>query len=371
MQIAESPEREELRRSVRRFLTEKSPVAEARRLMETSQGYDPAVWQQAGTQLGLQGIAIPEEYGGAGFTFVEQAIVLEELGRCLYSGPYFASAVLAATALLASGDEKAKHEYLPGIAAGETIATLAFTEDDGAWDGAATGLTARSDDDGWKLDGHKSFVVDGQNAGLILVTGRSRADLSLFAVDAAAEGLTRTALPALDQTRKLARLEFHQVPATLIGSDGAVAATLDRTLNVAALALAAEQLGGAQAALDMAVDYAKIRHQFGRPIGSFQAIKHRCADLLLEVESIRSAVTYGAWAVAEDSEEMPSVASLAQACASETFFHVAAENIQIHGGTGFTWEHDAHLYFKRAKASELFLGDAVYHRERLATRIGL
>ena len=186
-----------------------------------------------------------------------------------------------------------------------------------------------------------------------------------------ATGLSRAALPALDQTRQLARLEFAGVTGRLIGSPGDGAAALDRALDVAAVALAAEQLGGAQRALDMAVEYAKIRRQFDRPIGSFQAIKHRCADLLLEVESLRSAVGYAAAAVAEDSAEIPVLASLVKAYGSETYFHVAAENIQIHGGIGFTWEHDAHLYFKRAKASELFLGDGAYHRERLANRIGL
>ena len=179
------------------------------------------------------------------------------------------------------------------------------------------------------------------------------------------------ALPTLDQTRKLARLDFAAVPAQLVGSVGDGAAVLGRTLDVAAIAQAAEQLGGAQRALDMAVDYLKVRHQFGRPIGSFQALKHRCADLLLEVESLRSAVQYAAAAVAENSDEVPVVASLVKAYASDVYFHVAAENIQLHGGIGFTWEHDAHLYFKRAKASELFLGDGSYHREHLATRIGL
>ena len=190
-------------------------------------------------------------------------------------------------------------------------------------------------------------------------------------MERARPGLGRTALPTLDQTRKLARLEFDGVPGRLIGSPGDAAAVMDRILDVAAIALAAEQLGGAQRALDMAVEYSKVRHQFGRPIGSFQALKHRMADLLLEVESLRSAVTYAAAAVADGSEEVPVLASLVKAYASDTYFHVAAENIQIHGGIGFTWEHDAHLYFKRAKSSELFLGDASYHRERLATRIGL
>jgi alkylation response protein AidB-like acyl-CoA dehydrogenase len=360
---------------------------------QTADGLDAGVWRQAGEQLGLQGIAIPEEYGGAGFSFAEQAIVLEELGAALYGGPYLASAVLAATALLASPDEDARKAFLPGIASGDTIATLAFTEEDGSWEPDAIRLaataTSRGDDptnppnsaqdnsaDGWQLDGRKSFVLDGHTANLILVVARTGDTLSLFAVTAEAVqagtgGLTRTALPTLDQTRKLARLDFAAVPATLIGSVGDGAAVLSRTLDVAAIAQAAEQLGGAQRALDMAVEYAKVRHQFGRPIGSFQAIKHRCADLLLEVESLRSAVQYAAAAVAEDSAEVPVVAALVKAYASDVYFHVAAENIQIHGGIGFTWEHDAHLYFKRAKASELFLGDASYHREHLAARIGL
>jgi len=364
-------EQEELRAAVRRFLADRAPISAVRELMETTDGLDASVWRQAGEQLGLQAIAIPEEYGGAGFSFIEQAIVLEELGAALYGGPYLASAVLAATALLASADEGARKAYLPGIAAGELIVTLAFTEEDGSWDPDAIRMTAASDADGWRLDGRKSFVLDGHTAGLILVVARTGDELSLFAVPSEASGLTRTALPTLDQTRKLARLEFAAVPATLIGSPGDGAAVLSRTLDVAAIAQAAEQLGGAQRALDMAVGYAKVRHQFGRPIGSFQAIKHRCADLLLEVESLRSAVQYAAAAVAENSDEIPVVASLVKAYASDVYFHVAAENIQIHGGIGFTWEHDAHLYFKRAKASELFLGDASYHREHLATRIGL
>ena len=375
MKLAVATEQQELGDAVRRFLADRAPVSRVRELMETPDGIDRQVWQQAGAQLGLQGIAIPEEYGGAGFSFAEQAIILEELGAALYGGPYLASAVLAATALLSGSDEAARRELLPGIASGETVATLAVTEDDGSWDPAAVRLTAAPtapDGGGWILDGHKSFVLDGHTADLILVVAATGPGLSLFGVQAGAAGLDRRVLPTLDQTRKLARLEFRSVPAArLIGAPGEAGAVLARTLDVAAIALAAEQLGGAQRALDMAVGYAKTRHQFGRPIGSFQAIKHRCADLLLEVASLRSAVRYAAAAVAEDSAEVPVVAALAKAYASDVYFHVAAENIQIHGGIGFTWEHDAHLYFKRAKSSELFLGDASYHRERLAQRIGL
>jgi alkylation response protein AidB-like acyl-CoA dehydrogenase len=371
MILGVTAEQEELRASVRRFLADRAPITSVRELMETADGADAGVWRQAGEQLGLQGIAIPDEYGGAGFSFAEQAIVLEELGAALYGGPYLASAVLAATALLASPDQDARKRYLPGIASGETIATLAFTEEDGSWEPDAIRLDATSSADGWRLDGRKSFVLDGHTAHLILVVARSGDGLSLFAVPADASGLARTVLPTLDQTRKLARLDFAAVPATLLGSAGDGTAVLSRVLDVAAIAQAAEQLGGAQRALDMAVEYAKLRYQFGRPIGSFQAIKHRCADLLMEVESLRSAVQYAAAAVAEDSAEVPVVAALVKAYASDVYFHVAAESIQIHGGIGFTWEHDAHLYFKRAKASELFLGDASYHREHLATRIGL
>ena len=377
MKLAIATEQQELRDAVRRFLADRAPLARVRELMETPDGIDRPVWRQAGAQLGLQGIAIPEEYGGAGFSFVEQAIVLEELGAALYGGPYLASAVLAATALLSAPDQVARAKLLPPIASGQTVATLAVAEDDGSWDPAAVRLTASrvasaAPGGGWILDGHKSFVLDGHAADLILVVAATDSGLSLFGVRAGAAGLNRRVLPTLDQTRKLARLEFRSVSsARLIGAPGEAGTVLARSLDVAAIALAAEQLGGAQRALDMAVGYAKTRHQFGRPIGSFQAIKHRCADLLLEVSSLRSAVRYAAAAVAEDSAEIPVVAAMTKAYASDVYFDVAAENIQIHGGIGFTWEHDAHLYFKRAKSSELFLGDASYHRERLARRIGL
>ena len=377
MNLEVSAEQRELRESVRRFLTERAPLPQVRELMDAADATDADVWRQAADQLGLQGIAIPEEYGGAGFSFAEQAIVLEELGGALYTGPYLASAVLAATALLASEDEGARRDLLPGIASGRTVATLAFTEDDGSWEPESIRLAAAKNGQGWRLDGHKSFVLDGHGADLILAVattdtdGSSPAALSLFAVEGTAARLSRKVLPTLNQTRRLARCEFSDTPARLIGSPGAGRGVLEHTLDVAAIALAAEQLGGAQRALDMAVAYAKVRQQFGRAIGSFQTIKHRCADLLMEVESLRSAVGYAAAAVAEGSAEVPVLAALAKAYASEVYSRVAAENIQIHGGIGFTWEHDAHLYLKRAKASELFLGDGSYHRERLASRIGL
>jgi alkylation response protein AidB-like acyl-CoA dehydrogenase len=369
--FAFSEEQEELRKSVRRFLEDKSPSIEVRRLMDTTEGYDPAVWSQMAQQLGLQGLSIPEEYGGSGYSYVELIVVLEEMGRALLCAPYYSTVALAANALMVSGDEGAKKEYLAGIAAGDTIATVAFTEDSGRWDEGGITLAATPSGSGWSLSGHKSFVIDGHTANLILVAARSDAGVGLFAVDAGATGLTRTALSTMDQTRKQARLEFDATPARLIGTDGGGWAILNKTLDLAAVALAAEQVGGAQKVLDMSVEYAKVRVQFGRPIGSFQAIKHKCADMLLEVESAKSAAYYAGWAAAEDSDELPTVASLAKAYCSDAYFHSAAENIQIHGGIGFTWEHDAHLYFKRAKSSELYLGDPTYHRELLAQRIGL
>jgi alkylation response protein AidB-like acyl-CoA dehydrogenase len=371
MNFAFSEEQEELRRSVRRFLEDKSPVTEVRRLMETTEGFDRAVWEQMANQLGLQALAIPEEYGGVGFGYVELTVVFEEMGAALLGAPYFSTIALAANALLSSGDEAAKKDLLPGIASGETIATLALTEDSGRWDIDGITLAATRKGDEWKLDGHKMFVIDGNNADLVLAAGRTDKGVSLFAVEGNAAGMKAIPLATMDQTRKQARIEFASTPARLVGEEGAAAPVLSRTLDLAAVALAAEQVGGAQRCLDMSVEYAKTRIQFGRPIGSFQAIKHKCADMLLEVESAKSAAYYAGWAAAEDSEELPVVASLAKSYCSEAYFHAAAENIQIHGGIGFTWEHDAHLYFKRAKSSELMLGDPSYHRELLAQRIGI
>ncbi len=369
--MAFTDEQEELRRTMRRFCESRSPSMEVRRLMASTDGYEPAVWEQMASQLGLQSLTIPERYGGSGFSYVELAIVLEEMGRTLLCSPYFATVAMAVNALLCSADEDACATYLPAIATGETIATLALAEDSGHWDETDIQLTARESQSTWTLDGHKSFVVDGATANLVLVVARSAVGISLFAVEGDAPGMRRTPLPALDQTRKLARLEFARTPATLIGEDGGAWPGLSRALDLAVIALAAEEVGGAQRCLDMSVDYSKLRYQFGRPIGSFQAIKHRCADMLVQVEAARSAAQYAAWAAAEDSSEVPVAASVSKATCSDAYFYTAAENIQVHGGIGFTWDHDAQLYFKRAKSSQLFLGDSAYHRERLAQRIGV
>jgi len=374
--FAFSEEQDQLRDAVRRFLESKSPSAEVRKLMETTEGYDEAVWKQMAQELGLQSLHLPEEHGGQGFTFVELGIVLEEMGRVLLCAPYLSTVVLAANAIMNAGTPEQQAALLPGIASGETIAALAFTEPSGKWDASGITVEATRDGDSARLDGTKMFVIDGHIANTIVIAAREAGTegedgISFFTVDGDADGLTRTALTTMDQTRKQARLELSGVAAQPLGVAGAGWPALSKTLDQAAVCLANEMVGGAQKVLEMSVEYAKVRVQFGRPIGSFQAIKHKCADMLLEVESGKSAAYYAAWAAAEDSDEVPVVASLAKAYCSDAYFHAAAENIQIHGGIGFTWEHDAHLYFKRAKSSEILFGDATYHRELLAQRIGI
>lgn len=371
MQFAFTEEQDQLRSFVRQFLDDKSDEATVRELMETEAGYDTAVWSQMAEQLGLQSLVVPEQFGGQGFGWVELIIVLEEMGRSLLCAPFFSTTVLATSTLVLSGDEAAQGEYLPKIASGELTATLALTEENGRWDESGVTATATANGDGWSIDGAKHYVLDGHTAGLLLVAARTSAGVSVFAVDGTADGVERTALATMDQTRKQAKITFASAPATLIGTDGEGWALIEKVLDRASVGLAAEQVGGAQKVLDMAVEYAKDRVQFGRPIGSFQAIKHKCADMLLEVESAKSAAYYAAWCAAEDNDELPAMASLAKSYCSEAYFHATAENIQIHGGIGFTWEHPAHLYFKRAKSSELLFGDPTYHRELLAERIGL
>jgi alkylation response protein AidB-like acyl-CoA dehydrogenase len=371
MNFAFSEEQEELRSIVRQFLESKSPESAVREQMATERGYDPTVWSQMAEQLGLQSLIVPEEHGGQGFGYVELIVVLEEMGRALLCAPFFSTVVLATNTLVHSGDADAQAAHLPGIASGETIATLALTEPNGKWDESGIEATATEDGGTWKISGTKSYVLDGHTADLVIVAARTGAGTSLFAVEGDAAGLTRTPLATMDQTRKQAKLELDGAEGTLVGTDGAGWDVISRVLDLAAVGLAAEQVGGAQMCLDTAVQYAKDRVQFGRPIGSFQAIKHKCADMLLEVESAKSAAYYAGWCASELNDELPSVASLAKAYCSDAYFHAAAENIQIHGGIGFTWEHPAHLYFKRAKSSELLFGDPSYHRELLAQRIGI
>ncbi|MBE8516977.1 acyl-CoA dehydrogenase family protein [Amycolatopsis sp. H6(2020)] len=366
-----SDEQLELRQVLRTFLDRRSAEPEVRRLMATDEGYDAGVWRQLGGELGLPGLAIPEEYGGSGFGYAELGVVFEEMGRALLCAPYFGTVALAAEVLLRAGDESAAKDLLPGIAAGETVAALALTEPGGRWDEDGVTLRAGRVAGRWRLTGAKTYVLDGHTAQLLLVVARTDAGTGLFAVDGSAAGLRRTPLRTLDQTRKQARLDFSSVEARLIGDAGTAWPAIERTLWTAAVLLAAEQLGGASRALELAVDYAKIREQYGRAIGSFQAVKHRLADMLTDVECARSAVQDGLRALTAGAGDLPVAASVAKAYCSEAFTRVAAGAIQVHGGIGFTWEHAVQLYFKRAKASELLLGTPAEHRARLARGLGL
>ncbi len=357
MQFSFTSEQEEFRSVLRRFLEEKSPPSMVRRLMETEAGWERESWRDLNQQLGLTAVHIPEAYGGQGFGPVELGIVLEEMGRALLCAPYFASTVLAATAIMQAGTEAQKRALLPDIAAGETIATLAFTEPNGRWDAEGIEVTASRSGGGFRLEGMKSFVLDGHTADLIVVVARSGAGLSFFTVPGDAPGLTRRALKVLDPTRKQARLEFRGVEAELLGNDGDGEAPFARTMVLAAVGLANEMVGGAERLRESALDYANLRVQFGRTIASFQSMKHKQADMLVDVELAKSAAYCAAQAAAEDDAELPAIASLAKACAAETYMQTAIHTIQIHGGIGFTWDNDTHLWFKRAKSSEVFLGD--------------
>ena len=323
-------------------------------------------------ELGVQGLDIPEQYGGSGASFIELAIALEEAGYALAGGPLFASSVLASTLLRRSGDTRAMGEYLPGIASGQTIATLAVADGNAAGDPAACAdVTARQNGHDYLLTGARSYVPDAHLADVILVTAQAEEGPTIFAVDGSAPGLRQTRLPLLDQTRSVSRLEFTAVPGSLAGAPGGAEPAVTQTLLTAAVALGAEQVGGIRRCLDMAVEYAKVRVQFNRPIGGFQAIKHMCADMYILMETARSAVLYAAWCVANDTSDLAAVAHLTKAYCSEAYYRAAADNIQVHGAIGFTLEHDCHLLFKRATAGLQYLGSPQLHRELLARAINL
>jgi alkylation response protein AidB-like acyl-CoA dehydrogenase len=366
-----TPEQEELRAAARRFLEDHASSAAVRSLMDTATGCDSDVWRQM-ADLGWSGIAIPEELGGAGYGFFELGVLLEEMGRVLLPSPFFATVVLAANAIQNAGSEEQKRRLLPEIATGKLRATLAFAEQAGTWNIDDIELAASRTGDSYRLSGSKWYVIDGVSAELIVVAARvAGGDVGLFLVREDAEGLTRAAMQTLDLTRKQAKLDFDNVAAELLGDAAADRDAVQRTLQQAAVGLAAEMVGGAQRCLDMAVDYAKTRVQFGRVIGSFEAIKHKCANMLTDVEMARSAANYAAWVAAAAPQELPVAASIAKAECSDVFSRAAQENIQIHGGIGFTWEHDAHLYLRRAKSSEIYLGDSSYHAALLADQLGV
>jgi len=368
--FAFTDEHESLRQTLRDFLSKRSDEKAVRAAMVSERGYDPEVWKQLAGELGLVGLVIPEEHGGAGFGPVELLIAMEEMGRALLCAPFLGTSVFAAQTLLTCADAVTQKELLPKIASGAAIMSVAHAEPNGRWDTAGITLRAAGSGSDVKLDGEKTLVLDGQSADVLLVVARSDSGLELVRVDANAPGLSRSAIPPLDLTRKLARVRFAGTQATRISS-GDQTASFERVLAFVCAGLAAEQVGGAQKCLEMATEYAKSRLQFGRPIGSYQAIKHKCAEMLVSVEMAKSAATNALFIAAANEPDFVEAAALAKAYCSEAYFHAAADNIQIHGGMGFTWEAAPHLYFKRAKASELLFGDAAHHREELAKHVGL
>ncbi|RAY15594.1 acyl-CoA dehydrogenase [Actinomadura craniellae] len=372
MSLAVTAEQEDLRAAVGRFLDSRAPLSRTRELMERPVPHDPETWRALAVELGVQGIGVPEEHGGSGIDVQALAHVFEETGRVLLPGPLLATLGLAVPLLLASGDSAAQARYLPGIAAGETVATVGWLAPGAAWDtvgGAATAVPRPRS--GWALDGRVALVLDGLAADLCLVVADTPAGPSVFAVDTTGPGVDRHRVRALDPTRGLAEFVLDGAPGSRVGEEGAGSALLAAARDQACVLLAAEMVGAAQACLDMAVAYARQREQFGRPIGSFQAIKHKCAEVLVEIEGARSCARYAAWACGASPEEVPTVAALAKAAAAEAFFRAAADGLQIHGGIGFTWEHDAHLFLKRAKACQVLFGDTRAFRLRLADRLGI
>ncbi|KDF00150.1 acyl-CoA dehydrogenase [Mycolicibacterium aromaticivorans JS19b1 = JCM 16368] len=352
-------EQRDLAEAVTDLMAKRSPEAEVRRLMATDAGYDPGVWAEL-AGMGLLGLAIPEEFGGSGAGAVEVGLVMEAMGRALLCAPYLSTAVLTTQLLAALGDSDEQADVLPRIAAGELITTVAFAEAGSARPPLASTTTARADGSGWRLSGSKTHVLDAASAGRIYVLAGD----GVFALDADAPGLDVSVLSTVDQTRKQGRVVLNDTPARLVGAADSGAEALGQALDLASVALLGEQAGGAMCAMRMAADYAKTRFQFGRAIGSFQAIKHMCADMLLEAESALSAARHVAAAFDASDESRFVDLAAAQAYCSEAFVTVAADSIQVHGGIGFTWEHPAHLYLRRARTDAELFGDPAWHRER-------
>ncbi|MEU7811682.1 acyl-CoA dehydrogenase family protein [Pseudonocardia sp. NPDC049154] len=370
MAVTLTAEQRELRTVVRGFFADRSDEAEVRRQMDTAQGYDPALWRQMAEQLCLQGMAVPEEFGGAGFGHVELGLVLEEAGRAVFGGPLLSTA-LAAEAIRAAGDEAARKELLPQLAEQGAVGAVAVLDVPGGWSADDVATAAERSGADWTITGTKIHVVDAAAAALLVVAARTADGPALFVVETRADGVTLTPEPTLDQTRKQARVELAGAPARLLGEVSAGRAAVERLLATGAIHLAAEQVGVAARALELAVEYSQTRYQYGRAIGSFQAIKHLCADVLTAVETARSAAYAGLLALDTDDPELALTAGAAKVFCSETATAATATCIQVHGGIGFTWEHPAHLYFKRAKASESLFGTPAAHRERLADALGL
>ena len=362
MQTEFSKEQNLLRDVVSRALRDKSPATAVREQMASDRGYDEAVWQELCGDAGLAGVHVPEAFGGAGGGAVELGIVAEEMGRTLFCGPWFASGVMAGTALLEAASESERQALLPGIANGSTIATLVLDDLNGP---AGVGGSIRAAEDG-KLSGTAAMAVDAHVADLLLVTASGAGGLGLHAVEAGASGLSVEPLQVVDPTRKLSRVAFGDVPARHVGD--VTREALSRIWDRICSALAHEMIGGAQHLFETTVNYTKERYQFGRPIGSFQALKHRCADLLLEIEIARALTHHSARCLSAGEGE-PYAASMAKAAAADAYMSAARAGIQLRGGIGFTWENDTHLWFKRAKGSEVLFGTPAIHRERMMTML--
>jgi len=376
MDFAFSDEQEMLRTAARDLLGKASPSSVVRKLMETPDAYDGDLWKKLAGQ-GWTALGIPEEYGGFG-TFLDLIVVLEETGRVLLPGPYFETMAMAVPALLEAGSDAQKKEVLTAIAAGEARATLAFTEPSGRWDAEGVTLTATKSGDGWKLDGTKLFVPGAGVADYMVVPARTRGTgeegITLFLVKGRPAGMSVTVMKTMDMTHKWYEVKFDGVQLAgdaLMGEADRGWAPLRRALDWGTAALCAEMVGGAQKVLDDSVEYAKTRQQFGKPIGIYQAVSHKLADMLLEVESAKSVTYYAAWAVEADAPDRALACSIAKAYTSDAYRDATGKGIQVHGGIGFTWEHDMHLYFKRAKASEVTLGDPTFHRELVAQALDL
>jgi alkylation response protein AidB-like acyl-CoA dehydrogenase len=356
--------------ATRQFLAARAPLARSRALMTGEPNYDAPVHRQLGAELGLLGLHVPEEHGGAGAGFVEVALAIQETGRVLYPGPYLPT-IIALELLLQAGDAAALARLGPLLAGGEATASVAWAEAPGPARVDQVTVTASHSPGGWVLHGGKRFVINGDTADVLLVSAVTPDGPSLFSVTGQASGLTRVRRPTLDQTRALADVDFAGTPAELIGEPGAAAAPIAAAYDRACAALAAETIGLADTALHVTITYLKERRQFGRAIGSFQALKHRCADLLLALELARCAAEYAARAIDAGYDDVTAAAAIALSEAALAAQRVSGECIQMHGGIGFTWEHDAHLFFKRARANAALLGRVTDHRERLLQSIGV
>jgi len=373
MNFGFTEEQELLRHTAREFLERECPMGTVREIMATDAGFRRELWKKM-AELGWVGLLLPEEYGGAELGFVDLVVILEEMGRSLLPSPFFGN-LQGTLALLHAGTDTQRKEILPAVAAGDRILTFAITEEAGTENEPDIQLRAAKDSAGFRLSGTKLFVPDGQNADTLVVAARTgdagEGGISLLLVDKDAAGLGVTPLESMDQTRHIAELHFDGTPAQLLGEENGGWSTWQRVRDASLVALSADAVGGMEKVLEDSVQYAKERIQFGKPIGVHQAIKHKCADMLIESESSKSITYYAAWAQAEGVDEAPLAAAMAKAYTSDAYRHASAENIQIHGGVGFTWEYDCHLYFKRAKAVEVTYGNPSYHRERVAQLMNL